>query len=127
MGLMDKFLNKPKAKSVDVKSSESKPTTKSTYETSLSGVNAKNRQEVLMNLVKKEVLKVEPIFTGGTVGFEVFSADRKSLGTIPSKIAREMENALSSNLYPHVTNYVITKDKEGIFNCKVNLGLKKEK
>jgi len=49
-----------------------------------------------MKVNKSESLKVEPIFTSGTIGFEV--TNHKSLGTIPSKISRELEEALSSNL-----------------------------
>ena len=121
MGLFNKLFEKPKPKSSGAKSSKI-----TTYETLLGGVKAKNRQAVLTGLGKNEVLKIQPILTGGTLGFEVMTSNRASLGTIPSKIARKLEAAVTGKLTPMVSAYTVTKDKDGILSCKVNIILKKD-
>lgn len=123
MWLIFKFLeersDKKKAKKIEGKISD-----KSTFETPLNGIKAKNRQEVLRDLGVDDVLKLDTILTGETLGFEVLTSDKKSIGTIPSKISGELELAMGQGLEPYITNYTVTEGQDGVFNCEVTLGLK---
>ena len=121
MWLIFKFLEERSDKKKEGKISD-----KSTFETPLNGIKAKNRQEVLRDLGVDDVLKLDTILTGETLGFEVLTSDKKSIGTIPSKISGELELAMGQGLEPYITNYTVTKDEDGVYNCDVILGLKKE-
>ncbi len=118
---MEERSDKKKAKKIEGKISD-----KTIFETSLNDIKAKNRQEVLRDLKVDDVLKLDSVLTGETLGFEVFTSDKQSIGTIPSKISGKLEFAMKQGFEPYITNYTVTKDEDGVYNCDVILGLKKE-
>ena len=95
-----------------------------TFETSLNGIKAMNRQEAIKNLRKDETLSVDTFLIDEILGFEVFTSEGKSIGTIPSNIAGELEDAMEQGLIPFIKNYKITEGEDRIYNCNLSLGLK---
>jgi hypothetical protein len=94
------------------------------FETSLNEVNITERQEVLKNLEKADSLILDTIISDKTLGFEVFTSDKKIIGIIPSKKALILEVGMGRGLEPHVIGYTVIKDEKGLFNCNMTIGLK---
>ena len=95
-----------------------------TFETSLNGIKVTNRQEAIKNLREDNTLSIDTFLIDEILGFEVFTSEDKSIGTIPSNIARELEYAMEEGLIPFIKNHKITEGEDGIYNCNLSLGLK---
>ena len=124
MWLIVKFLeeltDKRKAKKIDERISE-----KDAFETLLNDTKTNNRQEILKELGKDNSLSLDTILSDEILGFEVFTSDKKCIGTISSNISEKLEIAMGKGLEPYIENYAVTIGEDGIYNCMINLGLKK--
>lgn len=90
----------------------------------LNRVTEKNRQESLKGLGKDDHLELDQSLRDGILEFEVFTSDKKSIGIIPLEVSGEVESAVSRGLKPDMTSYTVTKDEDGMFNCRITLVLK---
>lgn len=124
MWLIFKFLEERKDKKKEKKIKD-QFSEKDTFETSLSAVNEKNRQEVLKDLEKNQILKIDTFLTDERLNFEVLTSEKKSIGTIPSNISEKLELAMEEGLEPYIVNYALRKGQDELYNCNVTLGLKK--
>ncbi|MDY0235830.1 MAG: hypothetical protein RBR71_07355 [Gudongella sp.] len=95
-----------------------------TFETFLNEVNTKERQETLKDLGKSDSLRLDTFVIDEILGFEVFTSDKKIIGTIPAKKSITLEVGMGRGLEPYVIDYIVIKDEEGIFTCNVTIGLK---
>ena len=118
-GLKDKLVEKSKAKNRNEKDAH-----KNICETVLNEVEEKERQEVLRDLGKDDLLKIDQKLTGRKVEFEVFTSDEKSIGIIPSEVYEELEAAMKEDLKTEITRYRVTKDENGLFNCNITIVVK---
>lgn len=125
MWLIFKFLEERKDKK-KAKKTKGQFSEEDTFETSLNAVNEKNRQEVLKDLEKDQVLKIDTFLTDERLNFEVFTGDKKSIGTIPVDVSEKLELAMEEGLEPYIVNYALREEGDGLCNCNLTLGLKKD-
>jgi len=91
------------------------------YRTKLNAVTTGNRQELLSNMSKTEDLNVLPMINGGTFGLCVNILKNKTIGNIPSKIVRELEDKYKYNFDATISKYIINKNNKGLYECIVDL------